>query len=272
MAFRSLLFVPGARADRFQKAMASDADAVCIDLEDAVAPDRKAAARLETLAFIKSRPKGTALGLRINALVDREGIRDVAALLDSGARPAFVMIPKVVSAFEISQIRAVLGAEAPPVWALMETPDAYFSVAEIARAIGDRGGIMFGGADYSASLGAALEFDAVLHARSAIVAAAALAGCATMDVPHLDVGDEAGLRADTARVKALGFHGRAAIHPGQIAAINEIFAPSADEICKAEKIAAAYEAAGGGVALLDGKLVEKPVLKAAERVLALKGK
>jgi citrate lyase beta subunit len=93
-----------------------------------------------------------------------------------------------------------------------------------------------------------------------------------MDVPFLDVKDEAGLKSETERVRRMGFHGRAAIHPAQIAVINAVFTPSAEEISKAERIAAAYEAAAGGVALLDGKLIEKPVLKAAERALAAKGK
>lgn len=270
MTYRSMLFVPGARPDRFEKAVASGADAVCIDLEDAVAPDKKANARIETLGFLKSSPKG-AVGLRVNAMNSLDGFRDVVALGEAGVRPAFVMIPKAAGPAEIIQLREVLGADAPPIWPLMETPEAFFALPAIARAVGETGGIMFGGADYSASLGSDMGFDALHAARSAIVAAAALAGCATMDVPFLDVKDENGLRAETERVKRMGFHGRAAIHPAQIAIINQVFTPSAEEISKAEKIAAAYEAAAGGVALLDGKLVEKPVLKAAERALAHKG-
>lgn len=266
MTYRSMLFVPGARPDRFEKAVASGADAVCIDLEDAVAADKKASARIETLAYFRS-GAAKAVGLRVNALNSIEGFRDVVAIAEAGARPAFVMIPKAAGAAEIDQLRDVLGTDGPPVWTLMETPEAYFALPDIARAVGEAGGIMFGGADYSASLGSDMGFDALLAARSAIVAAAALAGSATMDVPFLDVKDEAGLRAETARVRRMGFHGRAAIHPAQIAVINEVFSPSADEISKAEKIAAAYEAAAGGVALLDGKLIEKPVLRAAARAL-----
>jgi citrate lyase subunit beta/citryl-CoA lyase/(S)-citramalyl-CoA lyase len=271
MTYRSMLFVPGARPDRFEKAAAAGADAVCIDLEDAVAPDQKATARIETLAFLKAR-SGAAIGLRVNALNAIEGFRDVVALAESGARPAFVMIPKAAGAAEIRQLRDVLGEDAPPIWPLMETPEAFFALQDIARAVGEAGGILFGGADFSAALAADMGFDALHAARSAIVAAAALSGCATMDVPFLDVKDEAGLKSETERVRRMGFHGRAAIHPAQIAVINAVFTPSAEEISKAERIAAAYEAAAGGVALLDGKLIEKPVLKAAERALAAKGK
>lgn len=271
MAYRSLLFVPGARADRFDKAIASGADAVCIDLEDAVAPPQKAQARAATLSYLSDPPKGAAAGLRINPLSTLDGFRDVCALAESAARPAFVMIPKAAGAEDVAQLRAVLGAGCPPLWPLMETPEALIALPAIARAVGEHGGIMFGGADYSASLGSDMGWDALLAARGAIVAAAALAGCETMDVPFLDVKDEAGLRDETKRVKAMGFMGRACIHPAQVAAINEVFTPSTDDISKAEKIRAAYEAAGGGVALLDGKLIERPVLRAAERTLAAKG-
>ncbi|MEM9168839.1 MAG: HpcH/HpaI aldolase/citrate lyase family protein, partial [Pseudomonadota bacterium] len=107
-------------------------------------------------------------------------------------------------------------------------------------------------------------------ARAAIVAGASVGGCQSMDVPYLDVKDDAGLRAETVRVKSMGFTGRACIHPAQVAAINEIFSPTEDELSKAERIARAYDEAGGGVALLDGKLVERPVLRAAQRTLAAK--
>lgn len=273
MAYRSLLFVPGARPDRFEKAAASGADAVCIDLEDAVAPADKPNARRETLAFLRSSPRGAAVGMRVNALTTLEGWRDVVALAESGARPAFVMIPKASGAEALLQLGSVLGSsgEGPPLWPLIETPEAYFAASAIARAVGERGGLMFGGADYSASLGSDMGWDALYAARAAIVAAAALVGCEAMDVPRLDVKDEAGLRAETMRVRSMGFTGRACIHPAQIAIVNEVFTPTADEISKAEKIRAAYEAAGGGVALLDGKLIEAPVLRSADRALAAKG-
>jgi citrate lyase subunit beta/citryl-CoA lyase/(S)-citramalyl-CoA lyase len=272
MAYRSLLFVPGARPDRFEKAIASGADAVCIDLEDAVAPAQKAEARIATLNFLSKPLNGAVVGLRVNALSTVDGPEDAAALAKSAARPAFVMIPKAASGLEVEQVRAALGVRCPPLWPLMETAEAFFALPDIARAVGEAGGIMFGGADYSASIGSDMGWDALYAARAAIVAAAALSGCETIDVPFLDVKDEAGLMAETRRVKAMGFTGRACIHPAQVAAINAIFTPSTDEISKAEKIRAAYEAAGGGVALVDGKLIERPVLRAAERVLAAKGK
>lgn len=272
MTFRSLLFVPGSRPDRFEKAAASGADAVCIDLEDAVAPGAKAEARRTALAWLATPQAGAAVGLRVNGLSTADGFRDVAMLLDSDARPAFVMIPKAGSGHEVALLAEALGAGGPPLWPLMETIEGLTALIEIARAVGERGGVMFGGADYSATLGSDMGWDALHHARASIVAAAALAGCEAMDVPYLDVRDEAGLERETRRVRAMGFTGRACIHPAQVPVINTVFAPTADEVSKAKKIAAAYAEAAGGVALLEGKLVEKPVLRAAQRVLAARAR
>lgn len=270
MTYRSLLFVPGARPDRFEKAVLSGADAVCIDLEDAVAPHLKDEARAATLAYLAAPVAGAATGLRINALDTNDAPADLKALSGSDARPAFVMIPKAAAARDIETVRDALGANCPPLWPLVETPEGLLEAPAIARAVSEAGGVMFGGADYSASIGSDMSWEALHFARSAIVNAAAIGGCATMDVPYLDVKDNAGLAAETRRVKALGFTGRACIHPAQVAAINTIFTPSTDELSKAEKIAAAYDEAEGGVALLDGKLIEKPVLRAAQRVLDCK--
>ena len=274
MVFRSLLFVPGARPDRFDKAVASGADAVCIDLEDAVAPHLKQEARATTFEYLATPSDAAAVGFRMNGLDTQEGPADLAAFKESGARPAFIMIPKASGGGDINHVRETLGADCPPLWPLIETPEGLLNGADIARAVGDPGsnggGVMFGGADYSASIGSDMSWDALAYARGAIVNAAAVGGCDTLDVPYLDVKNEEGLRTETVRVKSLGFTGRACIHPAQINTVNAVFTPSAEEISKAEKIAAAYEAAAGGVALLDGKLIEKPVLRAAERVLACK--
>ena len=268
--YRSLLFVPGARPDRFDKAVAAGPDAVCIDLEDATAPDRKAEARAATLAYLARPQSGAAVGFRINGLTTIDGPRDLVAFADSAARPAFLMIPKTESPVEVEQVRATLGERCPPLWPLVETPAGVAALTAIAEAVGESGGVMFGGADYSATIGSDMGWDALYHARAAIVAATAQAGCGSMDVPYIDVKDDAGMRAETIRIRSMGFGGRACIHPSQVATINEIFSPSDEEVSKAERIAAAYEAAAGGVALLDGKLIEKPVLRAAERVLAAK--
>ncbi|MEM9705268.1 MAG: CoA ester lyase [Pseudomonadota bacterium] len=271
MAYRSLLFVPGSRPDRFEKAIAAGADSVCIDLEDAVAPSGKAEARSEVMRFFETpRTSACAIGFRMNALSTADGYRDIAAFADSKATPDFLMIPKASGADELLLIAEALGPRTPSLWPLIETPQALARVHDIASAVGENGGVMFGGADYSAAIGASMVWDALFPARTSIVAAASGYGAEAMDVPYLDVKDDDGLCADTERVKALGFTGRACIHPAQVATVNAVFAPSPDDINRAERIVSAYEEAGGGVALLDGKLIEKPVLRAAKRTLAAK--
>lgn len=267
--FRSFLFVPGDRPERFDKAAGSGADAVCIDLEDAVAPANKAAARHEAMAYLsKKSDGGVSVGLRVNALETLEGLRDVVALCEAGAHPDFVLLPKVRSREAVDQVRTVLGEGAPAIWALMETPEALANIDDLAAGVGENGGIVFGGADFSAAIGSDMSWEALYFARAAIIAGSASAGRQTLDVPYLNVRDIAGLVDETRRVKAMGFTGRSCIHPDQVAPINEIYTPSAEDIEKAQAVIAAYESNSGRVLLHEGRLVEKPVLAAARRVLS----
>lgn len=269
-SYRSLLFVPASRPDRFAKAVASGADAVCIDLEDAVPPKDKGTARKAALDFLSSSPEASAVGFRINALSTLESFRDVIAFAESEAKPSFIMVPKTVSGGDLHRLRSALGGRCPPLWPLVEGPDALMALSGIAAAAAPLGGVMLGGVDYAAAIGAVMGWDALYQVRASIVAAAAAAGCSAIDAPYLDVGDTAGLESESRRVREIGFAGRACIHPDQVETINRLFTPTAAEVSKAEKIAAAFAAADGGVALLDGALVEKPVNDAAARVLAAK--
>ncbi|MEM8988056.1 MAG: CoA ester lyase [Pseudomonadota bacterium] len=268
-ARRSLLFVPGARPDRYEKAAASGADMVCIDLEDAVAPDGKDAAREAALAYLQTPPQGgVEVGLRINSIRHADGLADVLGLVRSGATPAFVMVPKAANAAELRVVREAIGPAAPPLFPLVESAEAMANAEGIAGAEGVAY-VLFGGVDYSADVGCDLSWDALLYARARLAAACAKAGVVLFDVPYLDVGDEDGLIETTRKAKALGVQARAAIHPAQVSGIHRALAPSAEEIETAGRIVEAFEAAGGGVALLDGKLIELPVIMAARRTLAL---
>ncbi len=266
--FRSLLFVPGDRPERFEKAAQSGADAVCIDLEDAVSPSMKAVARKEALAYVNgAAPTGVAVGIRINALDAVDGLRDATAIADAGVRPAFILLPKVRSGEIIGILRSAL-AGVSRLWALMETPEALAGAPGLCASVGEEGGIVFGGADLSAALGSDMSWESLYFARASLIAAAATAGCQTLDVPYLDVRDIDGLIAETTRVKAMGFTGRSCIHPDQVAPINHIYTPTAEDIEKAQAIIDAYERNQGRVLLHEGRLVEKPVLAAARRVLS----
>ncbi len=262
MAFRSLLFVPGSRPERFAKAMDAGADAVCIDLEDAVAPDAKDAARAAAAAFLNSRPTGV-VGVRVNGATTPEFAGDCAAMSGSGA--AFVMVPKVEAPGPLASLRLRIGDELP-LWPIVESPEGLRLAWDIAAAPGVAG-VLFGAADYSAEVGCTLEWDALAYARGALAAAAARARVELLDVPYLDLADEPGLTQSTRRAKALGFTGRACIHPAQVAAVNAAFTPTTAEAERARKIVAAFDAAGGGAAQLDGKLIELPVVLAARRTL-----
>lgn len=267
MSIRSLLFVPGARPERFDKAMAAGADSVCVDLEDAVPPDQKASARAATLAWLAAQPAGAPVGLRINGLGTIDGLRDLVALAESRARPALLMLPKTGHAEEIRIVRAILGDQTPPLWPIVESAGALKAAWDIAAAPGVTG-VLFGGADYSADLGVSLDWEPLFLARSTLAAACANAGVELLDVPHIDVKDGAGLETGAHRVKALGFTGRACIHPSQVATVNQVFSPTEAEIAQARRVLDAFQAAGGAAALLDGKLIEAPVIRSAQRVLA----
>lgn len=267
IVYRSLLFVPGARSDRFGKAVAAGADAVIIDLEDAVLPADKDRARSESLTWLGAW-RGRHLGLRINSPRTASGCADLAALAGSSAaaRADFIIVPKADTPVDLEIVAEALGRQVPLI-PIIESGRALSNAFEVARQA--TGGVLFGGVDYSASLGADLsDWDAMLTARGTIAAACGAAGVPAYDVPYLDTSDTDGLAASTRKAKAMGFSGRACIHPDQVPAVNAAYSPSEAEIADARAILAAMEAAGGGVALHKGKMIDRPVILAAERLLA----
>ena len=270
MIARSLLFVPGTTPERFAKAAASGADGIIIDLEDAVPEAEKNAARAAAIAYLQTPPLGNVTRcLRINSPHTPQGLRDLLALIDAAAVPDAVLVPKTESADDLTLIGDVLGARAETValLALIETARA-LSVADEIAAHPRVTALVLGGADLAADLGTTMAWEPLLFARSRLVQAAATAGIPALDVPHLDLGDPAGLVTETAASQRLGFSGKLAIHPQQVAAINAAFTPSADAVAQAERIVAAFRSAAGGVCLVDGRMVDPPIVRAAERILA----
>lgn len=265
--YRSLLFVPGSRPDRFDKAASAGADGVIIDLEDAVLPESKAQARADVLTWLGGADRGP-VGIRINSPRTASGCADLAAIALAGRRlgAAFLVVPKTESPVDLEIVAEATGTAAPLV-AVIESGRSLAHAGAIAALA--KGGLMFGGVDFSASLGADVsDWDAMLTARGLIAAACGAAGVAAYDVPYLDTSDTDGLVASTRRARAMGFSGRACIHPGQVAAVNDVFTPSADEIAEARAVIAAMQAAAGGVALHKGKMIDRPVILAAEKVIA----
>ena len=267
-AANSILFVPGSRPERFAKARASGAGLTVIDLEDAVAAADKDDARAAALAQIDAGGPGGAI--RCNGLATAAGIADLAAFTAASALPDFLLVPMVESPVELEIISRVLDERCPQLIPLIETPRGLRHALAIASAP-QVAAVMFGGADFSGELGVALSWEPLLAARSALLLACAEAKVPAIDVPFIELDNIAGLAAECARARALGFAAKAAIHPAQVAAIETAFSPSAAEVAEAEDAIAAYLAAGERAIRYKGKMLEAPVVKRYRAVLSRKG-
>lgn len=267
---RCLLFVPGSRPERFAKAVATGADQVCIDLEDAVAPGDKETARAAVIEFLaQAQAGGNEIGLRVNPVSSELGKADLAALAAAGVRPAFVMLPKVESAAELAAADAALAAIDTGFIVQIETPKGLLDARQIVAASGRVQALMFGGFDYIVALRGRAGWESFFHPRVQLATIAAEANVGCMDVPYLDIKDEAGLREETDRVITLGFTAKAAIHPAQVDTIQNRYLPTANELDYAHRVVAAMADNGGGAVAVDGKLVDRPIEIAAERAIAL---
>jgi citrate lyase beta subunit len=271
-ARRSLLFVPGLRPDRFAKALDAGADIVCIDMEDAVARERKAEARALTLPLFgnPTHPQVEQM-VRINALSTLDGLKDLQAIIESAAPPPAIMIPKIRSAEEVQLLDQLLIGPAAAIrfCVIIETNQGLERVQEIARASRRIDSLIIGAVDLSADLRCAKTWESLLYARSRIVHAAATAGIDALDVPFLSLEDEVGLREEAMASARLGFTGKASVHPNQLPAIHSAFSPDDKVIARAKKIIAAFEKDTTGLFVVDGELIELPVVRSMYRVLAM---
>lgn len=263
---RSLLFVPGNRPDRFEKACSSDADMVCIDLEDAVAQQDKESARTTVIEFLSGTTHNH-VSLRINASDTEFYEGDVRALAKSGLKLPYVMMPKVGGRSDIKLLDKALPDDMGPVLALVENARGLVNCEEI-LAHPRVSYAMYGAIDYAGDVGCSLAWESHIYARSRLVAACAAFDVTLFDTPFTDVKDGAALASTTQLAKQLGIFARAAIHPVQIETIHKVLAPTELEVERARRIVEAYENSEGNVALLDGKMIEAPIIKAARRVLA----
>ena len=269
---RSLLFAPANRPEVHAKALAAAPDVLCLDLEDAVPPAAKAEARAVARAFLLAWDgSGPERVVRINSLRGLEGWRDMAAILSDAPGQGVVFLPKVMDAGEVRLAGDLLAASAPGLrlGVLIETAEGLENVAAILTACNRIAFAMFGGVDLAADLGVTMTHEPLLYARSRLVHASARAGVDVFDVPCLAFRDEAAIAAEAQAARALGFTGKAALHPAGLAPIHAAFAPSAEDVAKAQRFIAAYRSSPNGLATVDGKLVEKPVVRAMERILAL---
>lgn len=276
---RSVLYMPGANARALDKARTLDADALILDLEDAVAPDAKAQARAQVAAALREGGYGRRECIvRVNALDTPWGMDDVRAVAQAGADA--VLLPKVESPAQLAALAQALDAagapEDLPLWAMAETPLGFLRLDAIAGGHARLAAIVVGMSDLVKDLHArhTPSRDETLLARSFAVMAARAHGLAVLDGVHLDLNDDAGLQDACRQGRDQGFDGKTLIHPRQIAAANAAFAPTAEELDTARKRLDAWRAAqaeGKGVAVVDGALVENLHASEAERVLALAG-
>ena len=273
---RSVLYMPGANARALDKARTLPADALILDLEDAVAPAAKEQARRQVVAALAAGGYGRReLAVRLNGLDTPWGADDVAAIARSGFDA--VVLPKVESAGMLADLRHRLtAAGAPavlPLWAMIETPRGVLKVAEIAQSPG-LACLVIGTSDLTKELRARHTAGRLplLTALGLCLLAARAHGLAILDGVHLDIQDAQGFAEACRQGAELGFDGKTLIHPAQIEAANAAFGPSADAVAEARRILAAFavaEAEGKGVALLDGRLIENLHVAEARRTLAL---
>jgi citrate lyase beta subunit len=272
---RSMLMTCGLHERRFKKACEVGADISTLDLEDSVPAPRKDEARRLVLPFFNQPATGRSLRtIRINCLRSTEGLRDLLAILDSGARPDALFVPKVESAEDILILQEILGERlASTIFlVLIETAAGLCAVEAIAKASPRVRALVFGGADYSAEIGTGMSWEPMAYARSRIVVAASHAGIPAMDSPFFDIEDEEGLRAEIQRTRELGFQGKVAVHTRQIGAINEGYTPRRDAVERARRVVASIDQNNGQISVLDGSMIGPPMLLAARRLLALADK
>ncbi len=262
LAPRSYLFVPGNRPDRYAKAIAAGADAVIIDLEDAVPSNDKPSARAALAAWLS--PQHPVL-IRVNG-AESEWFRDDLALCKiSGI--AGVLLPK---AENVEDLRAIAkhSDAATPILALIETARGFWNAQALAQAPKVRR-FVFGSIDFQLDLGIQGEEEELLYFRSQLVLVSRIAGLeAPVDGVTTAIDDAERVRADTRRARRLGFGAKLCIHPRQVNAVNECFEPTPEEENWATRIVEAAEAVHGAAVSVDGKMVDRPVIARAEAILS----
>ena len=267
---RSVLYLPASNPRAIEKARTLDCDVAVLDLEDAVAPDRKIEARAAAVAALRQGGFTPQVGVRINALGTPWGSDDAAALAEAGAE--LIVAPKVETPEAVHALSAALPHDAR-LWAMIETPRALLNLAEIAAAGGALDGLMLGVNDLAKALGtgASADREPFKPWLAMVVAVARAHGLLALDGVFNRIDDAEGLAAEAAQGRLYGYDGKSLIHPSQIAAANRAFSPSEIEIAQARAVVAAFAADGGqglGAIQVDGAMVERLHLDQARALLA----
>ena len=270
---RSFIFTPGLKPEMFPKAIASGADMVCIELEDGIAIKDKDEARKKTIEALKTLEvkKDVELVVRVNCQRTRFGLLDLESFISSKLKVKAIMLPKVKTPDEITYIDDLLTDcnLDTNLHVIMETNEALENIYDIAHASKRIVALYFGGVDMAAELRVPNSYENLIYARSKLVHAGASVGVDVIDVPYLDLEDMDGMKKEAELVRDLGFTGKGSIHPKQINILNKIFTPSSEEIIKAKKIVDQFNESNTGLVVIDGKLIEKPVLREMQRKILI---
>jgi citrate lyase subunit beta / citryl-CoA lyase len=279
---RTLLFTPGGNEKILGKGLGLGVDGLILDLEDSVSPDKKDSARLAVAEALKTADFGKKEKVvRINALSTAYGAADLETVLRAG--PDTLLVPKVDRAEDIrdydrrmSAIEAQEGIVSGSIGliALIESAWGVVNIESIALASPRITGLLFGAADFTRDTHGLITADRqeLVYPMMRILLAARIAGIDALDTPYFDIKDPAGLERHSLQAKAMGYDGKALIHPGQVDVVNKVFTPSAAELTQAHRIIEVFEKAreeGKGAAQLDGKLVENVHVAMAERLLSI---
>ena len=266
---RSFIFTPGLNPEMFPKALASGADMVCIELEDGIAIKDKDEARKNTINALKTLEvkNDVELVVRVNCQRTKPGLLDLEAFISSKLKVKALMLPKVKTPDEITFIDDLLTDcnLDTDLHVIMETNEALENIYDIAHSSKRIVALYFGGVDMAAELRVPNSYENLIYARSKLVHAGASVGVDVIDVPYLDLEDMDGMKKEAELVRNLGFTGKGSIHPKQINILNEVFTPSKEEIIKAKRIIDQFNASDTGLVVIDGKLIEKPVLREMKR-------
>ena len=266
---RSFIFTPGLNPEMFPKALTSGADMVCIELEDGIAIKDKDEARKNTINALKNLKinNDVELVVRVNCQRTKPGLLDLEAFISSKLNVKALMLPKVKTPDEITFIDDLLTDcnLDTDLHVIMETNEALENIYDIAHASKRIVALYFGGVDMAAELRVPNSYENLIYARSKLVHAGASVGVDVIDVPYLDLEDMDGMKKEAELVRNLGFTGKGSIHPKQIDILNKVFTPSDEEINKAKKIIDQFNASNTGLVVIDGKLIEKPVLREMQR-------
>ena len=267
---RSLLFTPAIYPERFEKSYDVGADGIILDLEDSIGESDKERARSEAITYFTSPPKENFVrALRINSTSTAHGLKDLLALIEKKITPDILILPKTESAGGVQIVDRLLSSytENVKLMPLIESAKGIKMVNAIASSSSRILALCFGAADFAVEMSIKADWETLLFAREQLIQAAKCADIDVLDTPHFDIADDEGLKKEIEKNVKFGFIGKLAIHPRQIPFINEGFSPDAKEVEKARKIIAAMEASHGGVVQVEGKMVDVPILKLAQKMV-----